>query len=324
MGTHRLGNSNIAVSPIGLGCLGMSYALGDYGRSSEDNAASIRVIHRALELGVTLFDTSDAYGPFTNEDLLGEALAGRRDEVVLATKGGTVVTDPATVSLHRDGRPLHLRQALESSLRRLKTNHVDLYQLHRIDETVPVEESWSAMAEFVQQGKVRSIGMCEVTVDELARAHRIHPVASVQSELSVWTRGPLDEVLPWCVENDVAFIAYSPLGVGYLTGRLATNFSDHDVRSRQERFSSEAMNANEAILEGLRAVGARHGGATSGQIALAWLLSLSDLVIPIPGTRQIPHLEENVEARNIVLSAHDMAELDALPAPTGGRWIATR
>jgi aryl-alcohol dehydrogenase-like predicted oxidoreductase len=324
MAQRRLGNSNIMVSPIGLGCLGMSYALGDYGRSVADNAQSTRVIHRALDLGVNFFDTSDAYGPFTNEDLVGAALRGHRDEVVVATKGGTVVTDPATVSLHRDGRPLHLQQAIDSSLSRLKMDHVDLYQLHRIDETVPVEDSWSAMAEFVQQGKTRSIGMCEVTVDELAKAHRIHPVASVQSELSVWTRGPLDDVLPWCVANDVAFIAYSPLGVGYLTGRLSTNFTSHDVRSKQERFTTEAMAANTAILDGLRAVGDRKGGATSGQVALAWLLSLHGLVVPIPGTSKTSHLEENVAAADLQLTAGDVADLDGLPAPTGGRWIATR
>jgi aryl-alcohol dehydrogenase-like predicted oxidoreductase len=180
------------------------------------------------------------------------------------------------------------------------------------------------MADFVQQGKTRAIGMCEVTAEELARAHRIHPVSSVQSELSVWTREALEDVLPWCVANDVAFIAYSPLGVGYLTGGLTPRFSAHDVRSRQERFTDEAMTANQTIIEGLRAIGARRGGARPGQVALAWLLSLNDNVVPIPGTSKVHHLEENTAAADVCLTPEDVADVAALPVPTGGRWIATR
>jgi aryl-alcohol dehydrogenase-like predicted oxidoreductase len=324
MSTRVIGKSGIAVSPIGLGCLGMSFALGDYGRTEEENLASVAVVHRAIDLGVTLFDTSDAYGPFTNEELLGRALRGKRDHVVVATKGGTVVTDPATVSLHRDGRPLHLRQAIEGSLRRLNTDYIDLYQLHRVDATVPLEESWSAMADFVREGKVRAIGLCEVTAQEIARAHSLHPVSSLQSEMSIWTRDPLDEVLPWCVSHDVAFIAYSPLGVGYLTGGLPKSFSAHDVRSRQQRFTDEAMTANEAIIDALVEIGLRHGEASPGQVALAWLLSLNDLVIPIPGTRRIPHLEENLGAAELELTRDDVETINRLSAPVGGRWIATR
>lgn len=317
---RRLGNSDIRVGAIGLGCMGMSWA---YAPDDRDDDRSIGVIHRAIELGVTLIDTADVYGPFTNEELVGRALAGRRDEVVLATKCGLIAEEPApgaAFQMRRDGRPEHVRSALEASLRRLGTDHVDLYQLHRVDPDVPVEETWGAMAEHVAAGRVRAIGMSEATVDELTRAHAIHPVASVQSELSLWTREPLDDVLPWCEANDVAFIPFAPLGRGFLTGRQANaSFSADDFRAHNPRFTEEARAANQAIVDQVATIASSHG-TTPAQVALAWVLSRGEQVIPIPGTRRIPYLEENVGAAGLALSEDDLQALDALPPAVGARY----
>src|SRR5215210_1502732 len=205
---RRIGASGLEAGAVGLGCMGMSWG---YNPDQRDDARSVAVIHRALELGVTLIDTADVYGPYTNEELVGRALAGgRRDDVVLATKVGLVVEDAATYTLARDGRPEHVRAAIDASLGRLQTDHVDLYQLHRVDENVALEETWGALAEVVAAGKARAIGLSEVTVDELERAHAVHPVASVQSELSLWTRGALREVVPWCQAHGAAFIPFAP------------------------------------------------------------------------------------------------------------------
>ncbi|WP_028062916.1 aldo/keto reductase [Solirubrobacter soli] len=302
---------------IGLGCMGMTWA---YGAAERDEAESIATIHRAIELAVTLLDTADMYGPYTNEELVGRAIAGRRDEVVLATKCGLVVEDEAEYVLRKDGRPEHVRSAIEGSLRRLQTDFVDLYQLHRVDPEVPLEETWGAMAELVAAGKVGAIGLSEVSVDELERAHAIHPVASVQSEGSLWTRDAFASVVPWCAEHGAAFLPFAPLGRGFLTGQLASQkFPPGDFRKNNPRFQPDAMDANLALVEVVRAVAARHD-ATPAQVALAWLLAQGDHVIPIPGTKRRTRLEENAAAATLTLTAEDLAELDALPAPVGDRY----
>ena len=313
--TRRLAGRE--VGPVGLGCMGMSWG---YDPADRDDERSTGVIHRALEIGVTLLDTADAYGPFTNEELVGHALEGRRDEAVLATKCGLVVEDVAEYVMGRNGRPEHVREAIDASLRRLRTDHVDLYQLHRVDPDVPLEETWGAMAETVAAGKARAIGMSEVGVAELERAQAIHPVASVQSEASLWTRDAFAEVIPWCADHDAAFLPFAPLGRGFLTGALAPRaFAPGDFRKNNPRFQREAMDANEALVERVRAVAGRHD-ATPAQVALAWLLAQGDHIVPIPGTRRVERLEENAAAAALTLSAEDLAELDALPAAVGSRY----
>jgi aryl-alcohol dehydrogenase-like predicted oxidoreductase len=312
---RRLGP--LDVGAVGLGCMGMTWA---YTTGSRDDVRSAEVIRRALDAGVTLIDTADVYGPFTNEELVGRALAGRRDEVVLATKVGLVVEDAETLAIGRDGRPEHVREGIDASLRRLGTDHVDLYQLHRVDEKVPVEETWGAMAEVVAAGKARAIGMSEATVDELERAHAIHPVASVQSELSVWTRDRLEDVLPWCREHDAGFIPFAPLGRGYLTGTLtAASFDERDFRARNPRFTREALQANVAIVERVRAVADRLG-ATPAQVALAWVLAQDERIVPIPGTTKVERVEENVGAAFVSLGPGDLDELDSAPRAVGERY----
>lgn len=311
--TRTLGRSGPEVGAVGLGCMGMSWA---YGADERDDEASVAVLHRALEVGVTLIDTADVYGPFTNEELVGRALAGRREQAVLASKCGLVARDG---QMGRDGRPEHVREAIDASLRRLGTDHLDLWQLHRVDPDVPVEETWGAMAEQVTAGKAELLGMSEVGVAELDRAHAVHPVASVQSELSLWTRDPLAEVLPWCEAHGAAFLPFSPLGRGYLTGTLSGGFDSSDFRSRNPRFTAEAMSANTALVDAVRAV-AQRLEATPAQVALAWLLTRGEHVVPIPGTKKKHYLEENSAAAELALSAGDLAELDALPAPVGARY----
>ena len=312
---RRLGPFDVGA--IGLGCMGMTWA---YTTGSRDDERSAAVIHRAIDLGVTLIDTADVYGPFTNEEVVGRALAGRRDEVVLATKVGLVVEDIETLRLRRDGRPEHVREAIDASLARLQTGHVDLYQLHRVDENVPLEETWGAMAEVVAAGKAGAIGMSEATVEQLERAHAIHPVASVQSELSIWTRDRLEDVLPWCREHDVAFIPFAPLGRGYLTGTItAASFDERDFRARNPRFTRSALQANLAIVERVRSVAARIG-ATPAQVALAWVLAQDELVVPIPGTTKVDRVEENAGAAFVSLGDADLEELDSVPATVGERY----
>lgn len=316
MNTRTLGSSGIAVGEIGLGCMPMNWAY--VGDSSETE--SIAVIRRALDLGVTLLDTADVYGPFTNEELIGRALEGYRERAVVATKTGLVVGSNGDYPLRNDARPEHIREAADGSLRRLRTDAIDLYQLHRIDPDVPLEESWGTMAELVAAGKARALGMSEATVDELERANSIHPVATVQSELSLWFGERLDDVVPWCAANDAAFIPFAPLGRGFLTGTMATASTDpHDFRSSLPRFAQEAIDANQAIVERVRAVADRHG-ATPAQIALAWVLAQGPHIVPIPGTRRRHHLEENAGASAIRLSTQDLAELHDLPEVMGTRY----
>jgi aryl-alcohol dehydrogenase-like predicted oxidoreductase len=313
--TRRLGLDGPGVGAVGLGCMGMSWA---YGADERNDDQSVQVIRRALDLGVTLIDTADVYGPLVNEELVGRALEGRRDEAFLATKVGLVATGPGEIT--RDGRPEHVREGIDASLHRLRTDRVDLYQLHRVDEAVPVEETWGAMADLVTEGKVRFLGMSEVGVAELERARAIHPVTTVQSELSLWTRDALGEVLPWCRAHGVGFLPFAPLGRGFLTGTVTTaDFDSTDFRARNPRFTREAMAANAAIVDRVRAVADRVG-ATPAQVAIAWVLAQDDNVVPIPGTKKLRYLEQNAAAAFVSLGPDDLAELDALPAAVGPRY----
>lgn len=317
-GTNGGASTSIEVGAIGLGCVGMS---AEYDPGQQDDTRSLQVLARAVELGVTLFDTADVYGPFTNETLVGQGLRPYRERVVLATKCGLVL-DPDSGDEYRDGRPEHIRAACEASLRRLQVDAIDLYHLHRIDPGVPFEESWGAMAELVDRGLVRRVGLSEVevTTDLLATAHTIHPVSSVQSELSLWTRGPLQEVVPWCEARDAAFVAYAPLGRGFLTGTITrAAFEAADIRTDNPRFSASAIDANQQIVDQVRAVGASID-ATPAQVALAWLLAQSPSIVPVPGTKRIPTLEENCAATAVELPAEALDRLDALPEPVGDRY----
>jgi aryl-alcohol dehydrogenase-like predicted oxidoreductase len=319
IGTTDGGRStSFEVGALGLGCVGMS---AEYDPAQQDDARSLQVLARAVDLGVTLFDTADVYGPFTNEVLVGRGLRSHRERVVLATKCGLVV-DPVTGIEHRNGRPEHVRAACEASLRRLGTDTIDLYHLHRVDPTVPFEETWGAMAELVDRGLVRALGLSEVdvTIDLLDAAHTIHPVSSVQSELSLWTRGPLEHVVPWCEAHGAAFLPYAPLGRGFLTGTITrASFEAADIRASNPRFSDAAIDRNQRIVDEVRAIGASID-ATPAQVALAWLLACSPSIVPIPGTKRIPTLEENCAAAAVKLPADARSRLEELPAPVGERY----
>lgn len=295
-----------------------SYTVG-----TRDDDESIRVIHQAIDLGMTLIDTSDVYGPFTNEELVGRALsamAGRRDEVVLATKVGLVIPPGGTIAdMYRDGRPEHILEGCRASLRRLGVDHIDLYQLHRVDEKVPLSESWGAMASLVEQGLVRFIGLSDVRPDQIAAAHAIHPVATVQNELSLWTRD--DEVVAFTAAEGIGMIPYCPLGRGFLTGRYTSSsqFAVDDLRFWLPRFAEDALQANLRIVDRVRLVADRHG-ATPGQVALAWVLAQGRHIVPIPGTKRLAYLEENAAAAAVRLTDTDLAELNEVPAPVGTRY----
>jgi aryl-alcohol dehydrogenase-like predicted oxidoreductase len=292
-----------------------------YRDRSVDEAAAIDVIRAAIDLEVDHFDTADVYGPFANESLLGRALAGRRDRVVIATKVGLVVEDKATYQFGRNGRPEHVREACDGSLERLRTDVIDLYYLHRIDPKVPVEETWGAMAELVRSGKVRYLGISEPSVADLERVSRVHPVTAVQSELSLWTRDYLADVVPWCAAHAASFVAFAPLGRGFLTGKISADarFEPDDFRSKLPRFRPEAVAENQRIVDSVQAIAARRG-ATAAQIALAWVLSRGEHVLAIPGTQRRRYLEENVAAADIRLSPDELERLEILPAPVGGRY----
>jgi aryl-alcohol dehydrogenase-like predicted oxidoreductase len=303
-------------SRIGLGCMPMSFGYVD--AASDDDPE--RVIERALDLGVTMFDTADVYGPFTNEELVGRALEGRRTEATIATKVGLVVGPNGGYPLSRDARPERIAEEVRGSLRRLRTDAIDLYYLHRVDDNVPLEDSWGAMASLVDAGLVRAIGLSEVGIPELERAHAIHPVAAVQSELSLWTRDALDEVVPWCADHDAVFVPFSPLGRGFLTGTITQGgFDPRDFRSSNPRFTDEAIRSSLEIVDVVRRVAERHG-ATPAQVALAWTLVQGDHVLPIPGTKRLRYLEENVAAAALMLSEDDLAALDAAPQPSAPRY----
>jgi aryl-alcohol dehydrogenase-like predicted oxidoreductase len=316
--------SGPAVGAIGLGCMGMSWG---YEESARDDRSSVEAVRRALDSGVTFLDTADVYGDGHNERLVGRALIGRRDDAVLATKGGLVVDDLAQRQMHRDGSPAHLRAALDASLRRLGTDVIDLYYLHRVDPAVPLEESWSALADAVAAGKVRALGLSEVSVREAEAAHRIHPVRAIQSELSLWTRDPLRQgpaaqsVVAWCAAHGAMYVSFAPLGRGFLSGciRRHDQLESTDFRAGNPRFQPEALAANLAIVTNLEEVASRYD-ATPAQVAIAWVLSQGAHVVPIPGTRRVDHLLENLRAADLTLSEDTLAVLDALPEPVGSRY----
>jgi aryl-alcohol dehydrogenase-like predicted oxidoreductase len=311
--THRrkLGKDGPEVSAIGLGCMGMSANYGPPG----DRQEMIALIRAAVDRGVTFFDTAEVYGPFTNEELVGEALAPVRDQVVIATKFGFDV-DPGT----RERRglnswPAHIRAVAEASLKRLRVDAIDLFYQHRVDPNVPIEEVAGTVRELIQRGKVKRFGLSEAGAQTIRRAHAVQPVTAVQSEYSLWTRDPEADVLPTCAELGISFVPWSPLGQGFLTGTVdaAMAFTTSDVRSWFPRFTPEARKANLVLVDRLRAIAARKG-ATPAQIALAWLLAQQPWIVPIPGTRKLARLEENLGAAAITLTADDLRDIDTATA----------
>lgn len=317
--TRTLWSDGPAVGAIGLGCMGMTWAY----KADDRTESPDRVIGHALDLGVNFIDTADVYGPFTNEEVVGAAIGSRRDEVILATKGGLVshVGDAGEpVISGPNGKPEHLRSAIDDSLRRLGVDHIDLYYLHRPDPEVDVEDSIGAMAEAVQAGKVRALGVSEFSVEQLDRAQQVHPISAVQSELSLWTRDHLATSLQWTQDNGAAFVPFSPLGRGFLTGNFrGTAPAADDFRARLPRFSQDNLDANLVIVDAIAAV-ADELGATPAQVALAWVLAQGEHVVPIPGTRRTSRLDENAGAASLSVSPDHLAALDALPAPAGGRY----
>nr|WP_273545227.1 aldo/keto reductase [Pseudomonas savastanoi] len=304
-----MGHHGPQVSAIGLGCMGMS----DFYTTGIDEKESIATLHRALELGVTFFDTADMYGPHTNETLLGRALEGKREGIYLASKFGIVRgDDPHARGVN--GSPAYIHQSIDASLKRLNTDYLDLYYQHRVDPNVPIEDTIGAMAELVKAGKVRHIGICEASAATIERAHNVHPLAAVQSEYSLWSRDPEhDNVLATCRRLGIAFVAYSPLGRGFLTGALRTpdDFAADDYRRFSPRFQGENFKRNLALVEKVKALAAAKGVSAS-QLALAWILAQGDDIIPIPGTKQRKYLESNVAAASLTLSTDELAQLDAI------------
>jgi aryl-alcohol dehydrogenase-like predicted oxidoreductase len=328
---RTIGAAALAVGAVGLGCMPMSWA---YSASRRRGDESLRAVHRALDLGASLLDTADMYGPFTNELLVGRALKERRSDAFVSTKVGLLVGDQHIVA---NGRPGYVKRACDASLRRLQTDVIDLYQLHRSDPEVPVEETWGAMAELVQAGKVRALGLCAVgaragrragarlhdgTIRQLERVQQVFPVSAVQAELSVWSPEALEALLPWCRTRGVGFLAAMPLGNGFLTGRLrpGAGFEADDPRARHPRFTAEMMAANQPVVAGLRRVARRHGtDVTPAQVALAWVLAQGPHVVPVPGTKQERWVTENTAAAALRLTPDDLREIGELP-PAQGSW----
>lgn len=331
MERRTIGATALAVGAVGLGCMPMSWA---YSASRQRGDESLRAVHRALDLGSCLLDTADMYGPFTNELLLGRVLRERRSEAFVSTKVGLLVGEQHIVA---NGRPGYVRRACDASLRRLQTDVIDLYQLHRADPEIPVEETWGAMAELVRAGKVRALGLCAVgarsarrpgarlhdaTIRQLERVQQVFPVSAVEAELSVWSPEALRTLLPWCVSRGVGFLAAMPLGNGYLTGTLTPGqgFEPEDLRARHPRFTAEMMAANQPIVAALRRIAARHGEeVTAAQVALAWVLAQGPHVVPVPGTKQERWVTQNAQAARLRLTERDLAELGTLP-PAQGSW----
>jgi aryl-alcohol dehydrogenase-like predicted oxidoreductase len=304
MEARRLGHQGLEVSAIGLGCMGMSQSYG-----VPDDAESLATIDRALELGVTFFDTAEVYGPFTNETLVGRALEGRRDRVVLATKFGWEIGSSGRGGL--DSRPEHIREAVEGSLRRLRTDRIDLLYQHRVDPTVPIEDVIGAMADLVHEGKARFLGLSEAGVETIRRAHAVHPISALQSEYSLWERNLETEIIPVLRELGIGLVPFSPLGRGFLTGtaRRAEEYPEDDYRRGDPRFQGENYDANMRAAKVVGEVG-RELGATPAQVALAWVLARGDDLVPIPGTKRRSYLEENLAAATLRLDRTAMARLD--------------
>ncbi|ORW33209.1 aldo/keto reductase [Mycobacterium paraense] len=311
--------AELEVGRLGLGAMGMSVA---YAGAGTDDAEAIRTVHRAIELGVTLIDTAEVYGPYVNEELLARALAGRRDRVVLATKFG-LMSHTGRDGL--DSSPANIRIAVDGSLRRLATDRIDLYYQHRLDRATPIEDTIGALAELVAAGKIRHIGLSEVGVNTIRRAHAVHPVTAVQSEYSLWTRDPEDGVLDVLRELGIGFVAYSPLGRGFLTGAIRSTgeLPDTDYRKTNPRFFDENFEHNLRCADEVRDIAA-DAGATPAQVALAWLLAKGPDVVPIPGTKRVSRLEENVAADGLELTPDQLARLDGLTPPVGGHHAAAQ
>ncbi len=312
MHTRTLGQ-DLHVSALGLGCMGMSQS---YGPNPGDRDAMIRILRDAVELGITLFDTAESYGPYVNEELVGEALAPVRKQVVIATKFGWHIEDGRPAGL--DSRPEQIRRVADASLTRLRTDVIDLFYQHRVDPNVPIEDVAGTVSELVQAGKVRHFGLSEAAAATIRRAHAVFPVTAVQSEYSLWTRDPEPDVLRACAQLGIGFVPFSPLGKGFLTGTVdpATEFAPDDIRATIPRFTADNRAANQALVDHVVAL-ARVKQATPGQVALAWLLAQHPWIVPIPGTRRLSRLEENVAATQIALSADEIADLDTAAVRLG-------
>jgi aryl-alcohol dehydrogenase-like predicted oxidoreductase len=307
----------LEVSRLGLGCMGMSAF---YTGAGSDDAESMRTIHRALDLGVTFLDTAEMYGPYTNEELVGKAIAGRRDEVVLATKWG-LIQHRGDGSRGIDGSPENLRLSIDGSLERLGVDHIDLYYQHRMDPSVPVEETAGAVKELIELGKIRHYGLSEASPETVRRAHAVHPVTALQTEYSLWSRDPEAEILPTVRELGIGFVPYSPLGRGFLTGaiRSVADLDEDDFRRQNPRFEGENLTRNIRIVEQVDAV-AKDVGATPAQVALAWLLAQGEHIAPIPGTKRVRRLEENAAADGLTLSPEQLDRLASVDAAAGDRY----